>query len=239
MRAFLIPLGSLITAIWLSVVPLTVAASADQRIRLAESEDLDAWFEDDWEERLRAVNEGELEFLETPPDRRALTTKNRLELTPQSLTSGWVVLAQCQLDLDPLPAVEIVYRYEGMRGLRIASSRGIGSAWVEGNTVQLADVSPGAEICIRAEVRILTATPDGGFEIRSGPFHRRFLDGYYPVHLEYIVAYPADLLMIESVTPSPQPGLSVSRRPGIFSIDVWFEGKLTLVLRLRDIKASH
>lgn len=239
MRRSLSPLLRFFAATWLSVVPLTVAAAADEALRLAQSEDADAWFEDDWEQRLRAVNEGELEFLETPPDRRALTTKNRLALTPQSLTSGWVVLAQCQLDLDPLPAVEIVYRYEGMRGLRIASSRGIGSAWVEGNTVQLADVSPGAEICIRAEVRILTATPDGGFEIRSGPFHRRFLDGYYPVHLEYVVAYPADLLVIESVTPAPQPGLSLSRRPGALSIDARFQGKLTLVLRLRKIKASH
>jgi hypothetical protein len=208
-------------------------------LRLVQSEDLDAWFEDDWEERLRAVNEGELEFLETPPDRRVLSTKNRLILTPESLSNGWVALEQCQLDLDPLPAVEIVYRYEGMRDLRIESSQGIGSAWVEGHSVQLAGVSPGAEICVRAEVRILRVMPDGGFEIRSGPFHRRFLDGYYPVHLEYVLEYPEDLLVVESVSPPPRQGLSTISRPGALSIDAWFEGKLMLVLRLREIKASH
>lgn len=229
----------LLTATPASAVTLTVAATGEPSLRLAQSEDADAWFEDDWEEKLRAVNEGELEFLEAPPDRRVLSTKNRLMLTPESLSSGWVMLEQCQLDLDPLPAVEIVYRYEGMRGLRIESYQGIGRAWVEARSVQLADVSAGAEICIRADVRVLKAIRGGGFEIRSGPFHRRFLDGYYPVHLEYVLEYPADVLVMESVNPSPRQGFSVISRPGVLNIDAWFEGKLTVVLRLREIRASH
>lgn len=135
--------------------------------------------------------------------------------------------------------MEIVYRYEGIRDLRIDSYQGIASARVEGRSVQLADVSPGAEICIRANVQILRAIPDGAFEIRSGPFHRRFLDGYYPVHLEYVLQYPEDLLVVESISPPPRQGLSTIDRPGVLNIDAWFEGKLTLVLRLREIKPSH
>lgn len=230
---------SLDTATGASGAPLTVAATAEQGLQFAQSEDADAWFEDDWEERLRAVNEGELEFLEAAPEGRVLSTKNRLMLTPESLSSGWVGLEQCQLDLDPLPAIEIVYRYESIRDLRIDSYQGIGSAWVKGRSVQLADVRPDAEICIRAEVRILRTIPDGGFEIRSGPFHRRFLDGYYPVHLAYAVEYPADRLVLESVSPPPRQGFSITIQPGALNIDAWFEGNLTIVLRLREITASH
>ncbi len=194
----------------------------------------DPWFDDDWESRTEAVSDGELRFLAVPPDESALHTSNYLSLTLDSLDTGWVSLYQCQRNLDPISAVEISYQYQQIRRLRIASSKLIGKAWVEGQTVQLVDGSKGAEVCIRAEVRILKKTSTGDFQIRSGPFYRRFLDGYYPVHLDYRLFYPEDLLNFKFAEPFVQEGLPVSVQPGKVIIDTWFEGELNITLVLSE-----
>lgn len=215
---------------WLVVRPVCVFAAQDQA-GSETLEDAEAWFEDDWEERVREVNEGELEFLETPPDRRVLNTRNTLTITPDSIATGWVELYQCQSNLDPLPSVEVVYRYTGIRNLRVVSSRGIGEVQITSHTVQLADVIDGGEVCICAEVRVLNKTPAGVYEITSGPFHRRFFDGYFPVHLQYSLNYPAEMLSIESVEPTAQKGFEHNRVDGRLNIDAWFEGKLLITVR--------
>jgi len=210
------------------------ATEGQEEIRVSKDDD-DAWLEDDWEVRLRAVNEGELKFLEEPPDGRVLNTRNSLTLTPDSIQTGWVDLSQCQVNLDPLPSVEIVYRYKGIRNLRVISSRGIGSIEVTSHTVQLTDVVSGAEVCIRAEVRVLNKIRDAVYEIKSGPFHRRFLDGYFPVHLQYTLTYPAEAFALESVSPAAQAGFEHKIKTDNLEIDAWFEGKLTVTVRLRLI----
>lgn len=178
-----------------------------------------------------SVNEGELVFLTGTPARRVLQTTNHLTVTPDSLASGWVTLEQCQGNLDPVPAVEIVYRYHGLRGLRITASTGVTNAVVTGNTVQLTDVRPGGEVCIAAEVRVLMPDGAGGYRLQSGPFHRRFLDGYYPLHLEYRIGWPAGRLRLAAVTPAPQPGFTLATGPDFLHIDTLFEGMLTIALQ--------
>lgn len=212
---------------------MPVSATEEQAETQTPSDD--AWLDSDWEARIRAVNEGELEFLEKPPDRRVLNTKNSLTITPESIETGWVGLYQCQANLDPLPSVEVVYRYKGIRNLHLVSSRGIGAVEVSSHTVQLSDVVSGAEVCMRAEVRVLNKKRDDGYEIRSGPFHRRFFDGYFPVHLQYSLTYPAGALRIESVDPRAQEGFEHKAEPGNLEIDAWFEGKLTITVRFRLI----
>jgi hypothetical protein len=206
----------------------------------ATAEDADAWFESDAEQQALAVNEGELEFLAAAPGQRILQTSNRLTLTADSLESGWVRLDQCQLNLDPVPALEIVYRYREMRDLRIESFHAMERAWVEAGSVQMLNLVEGAELCISAEVQLLQPAGTGRYEIRSGPFHRRFLDGYYPLRLDYRVSYPAALLQVEAVHPGVQPGFAVARQPGELQIDALFEGRLTIrvVLRARQAESS-
>jgi hypothetical protein len=206
----------------------------------APAEDADAWFENDAEQQALAINEGELEFLAAAPGQRILQTSNRLTLTADSLVSGWVRLDQCQLNLDPVPALEIVYRYREMRDLRIESFHGMERAWVENGSVQMTNLVAGAQLCISAGVQVLLPAGTGRYEIRSGPFHRRFLDGYYPLQLDYRVSYPEALLQVETVQPDAQPGFSLLQQPGELQIKALFEGRLTIrvMLRMRQAEAA-
>jgi hypothetical protein len=214
----------------LACLPLTCVAES--------AEDADAWLESDAEQQALAINEGELEFLATSHGQRILQTSNRLTLTADSLASGWVRLDQCQLNLDPVPALEIVYRYQEMRDLRIESFHGMERAWVEDGSVQMLNLEEGAELCISAGVQVLQPAGPGRYEIHSGPFHRRFLDGYYPLQLDYRVSYPAALLQVEAVQPGVQPGFAVARQPGELKIDALFEGRLTIRVVLRARQAE-
>jgi hypothetical protein len=180
------------------------------------------------------VNEGTLVFLATVPERRVLRTRNRLIIGADSLASGWVSLEQCQGNLDPVAAVEIVYRYHGLRGLRVQSASAMDAARVDGNSVQLTGVRHGAEVCVTAEVQVLQPNGTGGFRLSSGPFHRRFLDGYYPLNLEYRVEWPAGRLELVAVTPRVQPGFAVRSAPGSLQIDALFEGRLTIGLEFES-----
>ena len=80
--------------------------------------------------------------------------------------------------------------------------------------------------------------PDGkgAYTLQSGPFHRRFLDGYYPVRLDYRIHWPADRLQLESVHPEMQEGFSVRAQPGKLAIDTLFEGMLTIHSRWRALR---
>ena len=194
----------------------------------AASDDLEAWLEQDDDASALLVNEGTLNFLRDAQGRRVLQTRNWLTITPESLRTGWVELHQCQGNLDPVPAVEIVYRYHVLRNLRVISTRGIERARVEQNTVQMEQVQEGGKVCIEAEVQVLRPAGEGVYVLQSGPFHRRFLDGYYPVRLDYRIHWPADRLQLESVYPEIQEGFSVRELPGELTIDTLFEGKLTI-----------
>lgn len=213
------------------VYPLLTAALVMLFLPAAASDDMEAWLEQDDDSRVQLVNEGTLDFIQDVQDRRVLQTRNWLTITPGSLHNGWVALHQCQSNLDPVAAVEVVYRYHGLRNLRVVSSRRIERARVEQNSVQMEQVQEGGEVCIEAEVQVLK--PDGadGYTLQSGPFHRRFLDGYYPVRLDYRINWPADRLQLASVHPQLQEGFTISDQPGELRIDTLFEGKLTIVIR--------
>ena len=215
-----IPVYLLLAAV-LVMTSLTVAAS----------DDMEAWLEQDDDSRVQRVNEGSLDFILDAQDRRVLQTRNWLTINTDSLRNGWVTLYQCQSNLDPVPAVEVVYRYHELRNLRVISTRSIERAWVEQNSVQMQQVQEGAEVCVEAEVQVLKPDGEHGYTLQSGPFHRRFLDGYYPVQLDYRIHWPADRLQLTSVYPQAQEGFSIREQAGELRINTLFEGKLTLVIR--------
>lgn len=194
----------------------------------APSSEPDPFAADDDIERLRAVNEGELVFLPDMPP--ALLTHSELLISPQSLDDGWVHMAQCQEGLDAVDAVEIRYDYAALRGLRIRRHTGVGEAWVEGQTVQLRAVRQGARVCVAAEVKVLRRLGEARFTLRSGPYHRRFLDGYFPMELRLAVRYPSDRLVWKAVQPPPQRGLTARAQPGAVDLRARFVGRLTLQL---------
>ncbi len=217
------------------VCPLLVLCLLLPFLQAAAADDAQAWLEAD-DHSTRQVNEGDLEFLQEPQEGRVLQTRNRLTIIPSSLHTGWIRLYQCQSNIDPVDAVQIMYRYHGLRNLRVTSSSGMKRAWVKDNSVQMEQVEAWGEVCIRAEVQVLKSDAEGGYTLQSGPFHRRFLDGYYPVHLDYRIRWPAGLLQLESVEPEMQQGFPIRVRPGELAIDTLFEGKLTIKSRWRALR---
>ncbi len=193
----------------------------------------EAWLDDDAEARALAVNEGELVFLTVPPAKPAHQHANQLEITERSLRDGWVLLKQCHSNLDPVPEAEIVFRQDRVRGLRITQARSIGTATVEGPTVQLREVGRGATLCLRAETQALHPLGDGLYELHNGPYMRRFLDGYYPLRVTLDIRYPGSIEVVD-FQPEDQPGFRPELSPQRVRFDTWFEGRLQTLFRFAD-----
>lgn len=183
---------------------------------------------DDNDDSVPQAGAGELIFLSDPPAGRTLHSQNILSIDGQSLAEGWVKLVQCYHGLDAVPDAEIVYRYRELRDLHVDSQRNIGKATVHGQSVQLSNVGHDATLCVGLQARILYAQPDGGFVLRNGPFHRRFLDGYFPLHVTLEVRFPEDALAYAGTQPESQPGFRVTTAPGTVAIDSWFAGTLNV-----------
>ena len=172
------------------------------------------------------VNEGQLVFLASPPVKPVLHSKNMFTLTQNSIDSGWVKLEQCYSHLDKVPDMEIVYRYKQMTGLELISSQNIADIQMTDRSAILKQVGDQAEICIRAQVRNFYQNPDKTFSLVNGPYHRRFLDGYYPYHLSLTVNFNGlDLRLIRTI-PARQTGFEAMISHQSLSIDTLFEGKL-------------
>ena len=176
------------------------------------------------------VNEGVLHFLEKPPAKPVHHHQNQIRIDDSSLRSGWGKLSQCHEHLDPVPRAQITFREGFVRDLKVTSSARIKRAWVEGSSVQLVNVEPGARLCLSAQTRALRDMGNGYFTLCNGPYMRKFLDGYYPMRVSIRLEYPPDTLPILDISPAEQKGFSVSHAPGRVTIDGVFEGELyTLV----------
>lgn len=178
-----------------------------------------------------AVNEGQLHFLDTPPAKPVHHHQNRIRIDAASLATGWVDLAQCHDRLDAVPRAQITFREGFVRDLRIDSSSGIDEAWIEGASVQLRNVAPGARLCLTAQTRALRHTGNGYFNLANGPYMRKFLDGYYPMRVTLEVDYPAEALRLIDISPGQQAGLDVTERAGGLRLDALFEGELSLLIQ--------
>jgi hypothetical protein len=202
--------------------------------RLTADEAQPDWFEEHADPPVPQVGPGELVFLAPTPAGRLLHVENRLVIDGRSLTDGWVNLEQCYRGLDPVSDTEIVYAYREMRGLQLLSARRIGKASVHPSSIELHDVGAAAELCVAAEVRILLRNDDGVYTLRNGPFHRRFLDGFFPMRVTLEVRYPGDRLRLLSVSPAARTGVRIERFTGRFAIDVLFAGALVIEARLSE-----
>jgi hypothetical protein len=193
---------------------------------LADNHDAEAWFNDDSEQRALAVNEGELEFLGTPPNKKVHHHHNILTVSERSMRNGWVKLEQCHRHLDRVHAAQVTFKPGLTRKLKVVSFRNIEKAWVEGDTVQLLNIGDDAELCISADSRAFTYNPDGSYSLRNGPYMRRFLDGYYPMHVTIEVRLTTDRLQYIGSKPVSQPGFQVIEKERSLLVDTWFEGQL-------------
>jgi hypothetical protein len=202
--------------------------------------------EDDWslideelelEQRALEVNEGQLRFLDKPPEAAAHFHHNRMMITEHSLNDGWVTMYQCHSDLDEVHASQIVYDADDIRHIEIQSSENIGSARVEGNTVQMTDIEADSRICISADKRALSYE-NGSYYLRLGPFMRRFLDGYYPMHVRVEVCYPDYLQLVKTKPVDAMRHSNVARKKSYADLDVWVVGKLDIEFIFRGKQAE-
>jgi hypothetical protein len=198
-------------------------------------QELDDWFNAPSDPSAAYVNEGELNFLSKPPAKRVHHHHNVLTISDQTVVDGWADLRQCHSNLDIVPATQIVFRADRIRDLRILSFSGIDEAWVEGGTVQLQQVRHNAKICVTLKSKVLYLQPDGNLHITNGPFMRKFLDGYYPMHVSMEVIIKTNKLRFVDITPIKQSGFKVSIAPHLVTFDAWFEGRLNTLLRFHAI----
>lgn len=179
------------------------------------------------------INEGELHFLTEPPAEPPHRHTKRLRVTPDSLQSGWVEAEQCHYQLDQVPAMEIVFGKDKVRKLKVVNAQNIDELWIEGPTVQMKNVGADAFVCIASENRILARNIAGDYVLTTGPFMRRFLDGYFPMQVRLEVDYPDKLLQFDNVTPAELKLHTVGGR-GHLKVDTLFEGRLIIALRFTD-----
>lgn len=190
-------------------------------------QELESWFDS---KGASGVNEGTLSFLVSLPGKPVHHHQNRIRIVADSLVDGWTDLRQCHDNLDAVPLAQITFREGYIKDLRVLESRSIGQAWVEGPSIQLRDVLPGARLCLEAQTRALKKMGNGFYNLFNGPYMRKFLDGYYPMHVSLRVEYPPELLQLVDISPSEQPGYTVVQESGLLLIDTVFEGELrTLV----------
>ena len=203
------------------------------------AEQLEKWFaSDDIEPPVFQnidVNEGELVFLQTKPLDDIHHHQNKIIIEPESLQNGWVKFQQCHNNLDKVARAQILFKKKKVKQLKIVSYKNIEQAWVENNTIQLKDIHKNAELCVTAESQALIANKDGSYSLRNGPFMRRFLDGYYPLHVTMNVSFKGTGLYLKSTSPLPQHGFDVLQKTEHVSYEAWFEGRLKTELRFHRV----
>lgn len=217
----------------LLVLPLClVALSGGWMSAISESteqadQDWPAWVDAEESERQRiaAVNEGELVFLNEPPPGPVHHHRSRIVITQQSLADGWVLMEQCHERLDRVAEAQIVFNPGRTRALEVLSFHNMDTAFVESNTIQLRGIREASKVCARLETKALHSLGVQIFELQNGPFMRRFLDGYYPLQLSIQIEYPPHLELVD-YAPENQPGCAVSSAPGHVGIEALFEGEL-------------
>ncbi|SFR55627.1 alpha/beta fold hydrolase [Thiomicrospira sp. ALE5] len=158
---------------------------------------------------------------------------NHIALASTALTDGWGKLTQCHYNLDPVQSLQIVYNPDNTANIEILSDHGIEMAWVEGPSVQLNGIQPGASICVEADTQALIQR-DHDYVIERGPFMRRFLDGFYPLHVKLSVSWPNLPLVATSMSPPQQTGVYLEQTEDSLSIDYWFRGELRTQLILEE-----
>lgn len=188
-------------------------------------EEIEQWFQSDEMELPSKSSDSQLTFIPSP-NKPVLHSLNKIIVTPGSIKTGWVELEQCYEHLDPVPDMEVTYQYKNMRKLKISYTKNIQHAFVQDDSVQLGNVSHNAKLCVTAEVKIFYANSDGTYRLVNGPYHRQFLDSFFPYHLTMDITYPSSQLEHIASKPKSQAGFVINKKTNTLNIDTHFTGKL-------------
>jgi len=205
-----------------------ISLSFDSNSFTAEEE---KWLNADDDTDTSSVNEGQLTFISKPENKKILHSINTLTITQNSINNGWIGLQQCYRHLDKLEQVEITYKYRFMKNLTVVSKKNIKSARVVKQNIELTSIKDNAELCVSADVRIFYQNKDSSFSLVNGPYHRRFLDGFYPYHVTLDIHYPSDKLLFIDSKPAKQKGFVINQFDNRLDINTFFEGILNTEIR--------
>lgn len=190
------------------------------------SDEMEQWFMSDEITPPTQSSDSQLKFITAQAGKPTLHSVNKITIHSQSMQTGWVDLMQCYQHLDPVPEMEVVYNYKDIRELKIINHNNIDKAYVRGQSIQLENIINNAQLCISCEVRILYKNKDGSYKLVNGPFHRQFLDSYFPFHLTLKVNYPSIQLKFIDSKPKSQAGFKLKQTYNNLLIDSYFTGKL-------------
>jgi len=211
----------------LALALLVMAVAIDARATDSE--------EDLFFKSVSEISDGELRFLDKPPGKPAHHHRNHIVIDETSVDTGWIKLSQCHADIDPVASSQIVYGEGRIRDIRVTQVENIGRAWVSNHTVQLENIAPKALICVEAESLALHVGADDTRLLINGPYMRRFLDGYYPMHVSMDVRIDTPTLVFDEILPPAQPGFQVETGADTVGYDTWFEGILRTIIRFRRV----
>ena len=211
----------------ISIVLFTPVISAKEYLSPAE---LEKWFNSDDELPTSKVNEGQLNFITTNSKKNIFSSVITIKVDQNSIDEGWTTLTQCYSNLDPVPRTAVVYRKNLIKDLKVLSSKNIKSTKVAENKVFLSHVTKNASLCIGASARNFYQNEDKSFSLVNGPYHRKFLDGYYPYHLKLKIHYSPNLRFLFNL-PKEQPGFLLTHNSNSLLIDTVFEGRLKTEFR--------
>jgi hypothetical protein len=186
------------------------------------------WFNDDWEDRVDKLSEGELIWYQGVPEKATSHTSLSISLGEESSQHGWVKIRQCHSGLARVPAAQLVFEGRAVRKLHIENVQNIEQSRIEGDSVQLMGVGPGASICVHSEQQVMHQLDSHHWALISGPFQRRFLDAYYPMLVELEVNWPAEQWRYIRMQPATGPVVEAST--GHLRMQAHFAGRLKTAL---------
>ena len=216
-------------------VSLLFSSTASPAKEYLSPTELEKWFNSDDELPTRKVNEGKLIFLSFPPKKNIFHSVINIYVDQNSIDDGWTRIEQCYSNLDPISRTAVIYRKNFIKNLRVLSSKNIKYANISGNKVLLKDVTKGATLCISANARNFYLNKDKSFSLVNGPYHRKFLDGYFPYHLKLNIRY-IPKLKFRYGTPKQQAGFQVKQSSNSLIIETLFEGRLKTEFRFNLIE---
>ena len=221
-----------ILSVFISLFFFTTVLSAKEYL---SPEEIEKWFNSDDELPISKVNDGQLTFLTSSTKKNIFNSVINIFVDQKSIDDGWTKLTQCYSNLDPIHRTAVVYRKNLIKNLTVLSSKNIKGTNVSDNKVFLKDVSKNAMLCIGASARNFYQNKDRTFSLVNGPYHRKFLDGYYPYHLKLNINF-IPKLKFSYALPKQQPGFQVQQDSRALFIDTIFEGRLKTEFRFNLIK---
>jgi len=128
----------------------------------------------------------------------------------------------------------VTYRKNLIKNLKVLSSKHIKHAKVSGNKVILKEVAKDASLCIGATARNFYQNEDESFSLVNGPYHRKFLAGYFLYHLNLNINFSPKLKFSYSA-PKQQSGFQIKQLSNSLLVDTLFEGRLKTEFRFNLI----